>query len=163
MVMFLSACSGASQATQTAVSIISQRITPSPQAIETTPTRTATPTMSQPTAVMVPTGTPDNDPAYYFGGMEISLDNTGQTIQLKKGQNFLLNLGENYRWNVTVQPSEILSRNMKITPGIGEQGLFIARAKGTATLRAVGLPICRMAQPPCNRPDVLFQIQVLIE
>jgi hypothetical protein len=112
---------------------------------------------------LLPTPTLDNDPPYYFGGLVITLDNAGQTIPLKKGQNFLLSLGSNYQWDVTVVPVEILSRNMKITPGAGEQGLYIARQPGTATLSAVGNPICRMAQPPCERPSVLFRINVLIE
>lgn len=121
------------------------------------------PAIVPPTAPIIPSSTPDSDPAYYFGGLEITLDNAGQTIPLKKGQNFLLSLGETYQWQVAVQPAEILSRNMKITPGSGEQGLYIARAQGKATLSAVGVPMCRLAQPPCSWPDVLFQIQVLIE
>lgn len=124
----------------------------------------ASPTPVQPVAEPVsPTGTPDDDPAYYFGGMEITLDNAGQTIPLKKGQNFLLSLGTTYRWEVTVTPADLLSRNMKITPGAGEQGLYIARAPGKASLRALGNPLCRLAQPPCDWPAVLFQIQVIIE
>lgn len=121
------------------------------------------PTLPPTLEPLSPASTPDNDPAYYFGGMEITLDNAGQTIPLKKGQNFLLRLGSTYRWDVTVTPPELLSRNMKITPGEGEQGLYIARAPGKAHLRGVGNPLCRLAQPPCNWPTVLFQIQVAIE
>ena len=161
--LLLSACSGTSQTIQAPVPISPIPKTSSTQALEGVPTSTAVPAISQSSVVTLTTTTPDTDPAYYFGGLEISLDNAGQTVPLKKGQNFLLSLGDTYQWNVTVQPAEILSRNMKITPGVGEQGLFIARANGKAILRAVGIPMCRLAQPPCTWPDVLFQIQVLIE
>lgn len=75
----------------------------------------------------------------------------------------MLSLGDNYQWDVTITPQGLLTRNMKITPGVGEQGLYIARAKGQVTFRAVGNPMCRLAQPPCTWPSVLFQMEVLIE
>lgn len=136
---------------------------PSGTPIPTVMVSSPAPTEPQPQVDLLPTPTSDNDPSYYFGGLVITLDNAGQTISLKKGQNFLLSLGNNYQWEVTVDPPGTLSRNMKITPGSGEQGLYIARKPGKAILRAVGNPICRLAQPPCTWPSVLFQINVLIE
>ena len=123
----------------------------------------ATPLPATATPVPAPSMTPNNDPDYYYGGMVITMNDAGRTILLKKRQNFLLSLGKNYNWQVVVEPDHIISTNANITPEPGDQGIFIARDSGKAVLRAVGEPLCRYAQPPCVRPNVLFQIEVQVE
>ncbi len=110
-----------------------------------------------------PTATRNEDPDYYYGGLTVSLDNVGQTVSLRKGQSFLLDLGEEYEWRVEVGPQSIISQNVKITPEPGEQGVFVARERGQAVLHAVGEPACRQAQPPCGRPSILFQVTIVVE
>ena len=111
----------------------------------------------------LPTATQNYDPDYYYGGLTVTMDYVGQTVPLRKGQSFLLDLGEAYEWQVEVGPEDIISQNVKITPEPGEQGVFVARERGKAVLHAVGEPACHQAQPPCERPSVLFQVDILVE
>lgn len=123
-------------------------------------TSTITPTQTEPP---IPTATPNNDPDYFYGGMLITLDSVGQTIEMKKNQTLLLSLGENYVWNIQFVPEQVVSRNMKITPEPGEQGVFITRQAGVTELRAVGEPKCRFDQVPCARPSVLFKVKIVVQ
>lgn len=109
------------------------------------------------------TPTTSNDPDYYYGGILITLDSVGQTVLMKPSNTFVLNLGDNYDWRVAIDPPDIASQNMKVTPGPGEQGIFIARKHGEAVIRAVGTPKCLKTDPPCSRPSVLFQVEIRVE
>ena len=140
-----------------------------------TPTHTFTPpqvvvmihTLSPtpvPTQMILSTATvtPNGDPSNYYGGFLVTMDYVGQTIAMQKGQSFLLSLTDFYVWQVDIIPAEVLSKNQKITPAKGEQGVFIARKAGKTTLKAVGKPICRDATPACERPDILFTLHVVV-
>ncbi len=127
-----------------------------------TPKPTATQrTSAAPAATLTPTL--NFDPEYYNGGLTVTLDYVGQTVPLRTGQSFLLALGNEYDWSVEISPPEVVSVNMKITPEPGEQGVFVAREKGRAALKAVGVPTCRSDQPACSRPDILFQMAILVQ
>lgn len=126
--------------------------------------RTPTPSRT-PAAVTTPTptATKNLDPAFYYGGLTVTMDDVGQVVALRRGQSFSLYLGGEYTWQVESNPEYLISQNLKITPAPGEQGIFIARERGTGILKAVGEPACRQAQPPCERPSILFQVSVVIE
>ena len=124
--------------------------------------RTPVPTPTQ-TVTPLPTPTESNDPDFYFGGLMITLDNVGQIVKLRRGHDFLLVLGEGYTWEVKIEPERLVTRNMKITPEPGEQGVYVARETGEAKLTAIGTPGCRTADPPCARPDLLFHFFIVIE
>lgn len=123
--------------------------------------RSPVPTLTA--AIPTPTPTENLDPDYYFGGMMITLDDVGKTISLKEGQDFYLSLGETYRWNVLIDPPGLASRNLKITPEPGDQGIYIARETGLGVLRATGTAGCRMENPPCALPDLLFELYIVVE
>jgi predicted secreted protein len=93
----------------------------------------------------------------------VTLDENGGTITLKIGERFLLELGENYDWTVTVADQTILSRVVNVTVVRGAQGLYEAHKPGTTKLTAVGDPFCRKAQPPCAAPSLLFEIEVIVK
>ncbi len=122
-----------------------------------------TPVPAATATLPIPTPTANLDPLYYFGGMMITLDDVGKTVSLKEGQDFYLSLGEHYQWTIEIEPSGLASQNMNITPEPGDQGLYIARETGRGVLRATGVPDCRQATPPCARPDILFEIFLVIE
>lgn len=131
--------------------------TVTPSAIVSPVAATASPAMAQPLL----TETPDlgaEDLSAYYDGLVITLDYVGQTIAILVGQGILLRLGEDFDWSVSVEPDGVLTQNRKITPEPGEQGVFIARKKGTAVLSAVGNPVCWAEDPPCLRPSVLFKV-----
>jgi hypothetical protein len=126
-----------------------------------TPKPTATQTSAAPAATLTPTL--NFDPDYYTGGLTVTLDYVGKIVPLRTGQSFLLALGNEYSWSIEISPPDIVGRNMKITPEPGDQGVFVAREKGKAALKAVGVPTCRSEKPACSRPDILFQMAILVE
>lgn len=116
-----------------------------------------------PTEVVVSDDLESGDLPDYYGGTVITLDYVGQTIFMKPGQGFLLQLGDSFDWEITVDPPEVLTVNQRYVPLEGEQGVWIARQEGKAALRAVGSPRCLQNSPPCARPNVLFTLKVEVE
>lgn len=92
----------------------------------------------------------------------VTLADDGQTITLQPGQRFLLDLGADYNWTVTVDDPAIVSRVVNVLTIRGSQGLYEAHQPGRTTLSATGDPICRQAQPPCGAPSRLFRLQVVV-
>lgn len=124
------------------------------------PVRTPTPNK-----LAANTSTPEDgveDLSDYYGGLVITLDHVGQTIDMIPGQGFLLRLGDEYAWTVSIEPAELLTINRKITPELTEQGVYIARKKGKAYLSAIGVPGCKQLSPPCSRPNVLYRLMINI-
>jgi hypothetical protein len=107
-------------------------------------------------ATATPPATPPPAPA-------VTLDDNGKTISLQVGQQFLLDLGEEYTWTVTVADPAIVSRVVNVTVIRGAQGLYEAHQAGSTTLTAVGDPVCRQAQPPCAAPSIQFQIDITVQ
>jgi carboxyl-terminal processing protease len=102
-------------------------------------------------------------PGAASGGSEaapqtVTLDNEGQTITVKVGERFLLKLGEEYDWTVTVADQTVLSRVKNVMVVRGAQGLYEATKAGSTTLTASGDPVCRQSQPPCATPSRMFEI-----
>lgn len=137
------------------------RVTPQPS-----PTVALPPT---PTLEVLPTSAPivddpgSSDLPDYYGGLVITLDYVGQTIFMKPGHGFLFSLGDSFDWQITVDPPEVVTINQRYLPQPGEQGVWIAREKGKAMVRAVGSPRCLKNDPPCARPNVLFTLYVEVE
>jgi photosystem II stability/assembly factor-like uncharacterized protein len=92
----------------------------------------------------------------------VTLADDGQTITLRVGQRFLLDLGADYEWTVTVDDPAVVSRVVNVLTIRGSQGLYEAHQPGRTTLGATGDPICRQAQPPCGAPSRLFRLQVVV-
>lgn len=116
-----------------------------------------------PTDTPGPTNTPNRDPAYFYGSLTINLDYAGQTVDLKRGESFLLDLSQFFTWQISFDPVDLVSRNMKITPEPGQQGVFVARKRGKTTMQAIGEPVCRQENPPCSRPAVLFSVNLVVK
>jgi hypothetical protein len=93
----------------------------------------------------------------------ITLANDGETITLHVDEQFLLKLGEECDWTVTVADQSIVSRVVNITVVRGAQGVYEAHKAGSTTLTATGDPVCRQLQPPCAMPSRLFQINMVVQ
>ncbi|MCX9010995.1 MAG: hypothetical protein OIN66_07730 [Candidatus Methanoperedens sp.] len=93
-------------------------------------------------------------------GRIITLADDGKTITLQVNETFLLKLGEEYDWNVTVDDQTVLSRVVNVLVVRGAQGIYEAHKPGKATLTAVGDPFCRKAIPPCAAPSRQFRLRV---
>jgi hypothetical protein len=92
----------------------------------------------------------------------VTLNEDGQTVQMRVGDRFLLALGEGYDWTVEVADPSVLSRVIGVLTVRGSQGLYEAHKAGTTTLTATGDPPCRRAQPACAAPSRLFQVTVIV-
>ena len=68
-----------------------------------------------------------------------------------------------YEWNVTVDNQNVVALKMGVLVIKGAQGLFDALAPGTATLTAVGDPLCRKSTPPCMIPTILFKVTLVVQ
>jgi carboxyl-terminal processing protease len=93
----------------------------------------------------------------------VTLNDEGRMITMKVGESFLLKLGEEYDWTVTIANQTILSRAKNVMVVRGAQGLYEASKTGNTTLAATGDPVCRQSQPSCAMPSRLFEIKVEVQ
>jgi hypothetical protein len=93
---------------------------------------------------------------------DVTLADNGKIIHMVVGQSFLLKLGLNYDWNISVSDLNVISRVKNIAVIVGAQGIYDALAKGTAVLSVVGDPQCRTATPPCASPTIMFSVTVIV-
>lgn len=125
-------------------------------------TPTAVPASTVEPVTPVPTGENTVEPLP-DGQMVVTLDDRGKTISMAVGESFLLKLGEQYTWEVTVSDEAVLSRVKNIAVIRGAQGVYQANQPGTATLSASGDPVCRQSQPPCGMPSILVDFTVVVK
>jgi hypothetical protein len=94
--------------------------------------------------------------------MDVTLADDQQTLTMNAGQNFTLDLGEGYDWEVSIDNPAIISRDPSIPPVPGSQGVFHAARAGQTRLRASGTPPCRQAKPPCGLPSRTFTLNLAV-
>ena len=131
---------------------------PSPSAT-TVPSPSPAPTLPSPTPPVV-TATPAAIPRN--GPLTVTLADAGKTVQLKVGGGFLLALGEGFDWNVTIADQSIVSRQINIAVIRGAQGVYNAHKAGKTTLTAVGDPLCRATNPPCELPSRVVTVTIVV-
>ncbi|MDD5341439.1 MAG: hypothetical protein PHC97_03330 [Patescibacteria group bacterium] len=99
--------------------------------------------------------------AQTVGSSNITLADNNKTINMKVGDNFLLDLGDQvYNWAISVSDQSVVSREVNILVIRGAQGVYKAHKAGSATLTAVGDPLCRQSKPACAIPSILFTLKV---
>lgn len=101
-----------------------------------------------------PTTTPE--------GRIITLADDGQTITLQVNETFLLQLGEGYDWNITIDDQTIIRSVVNVLVVKGAQGIYMAHKEGRSSLTAFGEPVCRRVQPACGAPSREFRIHVAV-
>jgi hypothetical protein len=92
----------------------------------------------------------------------ITLDDDQKTITLQVDETVLLNLGEGYDWNISIDDQMVISREVNVMVIRGAQGIYRAHTPGRATLTAVGDPLCRKSVPACGAPSRLFRLNVVV-
>jgi hypothetical protein len=140
--------------------------TSAPAAGETDGTEPAREEIVEAAKLPEPTETPDpgaNDLPDYYGGLVINLDYVGQTLSMRPKQGFLLRLGDEFTWTVSLSPADVVTANNKVSLDLSEQGVFVARKRGYVTLTAIGTPTCLRQEPPCTRPNVLYKMFIVVE
>jgi len=119
-----------------------------------------------PTATDSPTSLPGTQ-------LTITQADNGRTISLAVGDRVLLDLGGSLNWNVRIDNPAVLaplpdnppmpSPSIGVAPPVpAAQGIFEARAGGTATLTATGTPIC-LPDQACPQFLVLFKVTFVVE
>ncbi len=106
---------------------------------------------------------PSSTPPPAASSQTVTLADNGKTITLRVGDSFLLQLGEDYNWTPTVDDQTIVSRAKNITVVQGAQGVYDALKAGKTTLTAAGDPPCLQLTPPCKRPSIVFEIQIVVQ
>jgi predicted secreted protein len=95
-------------------------------------------------------------------GLTVTMADDGKTIPLAVGQRFLLSLGQDFDWTVTVDDPNIVSRVVNITVVKSAQGVYEANKVGTTALHATGVIIC----PPgkvCSQIALAFRVQMVVQ
>jgi hypothetical protein len=93
---------------------------------------------------------------------DVTLADTGKIIHMTVGQSFLLNLGLNYDWSISISDQNVISRVKNIAVIVGAQGIYDALTKGTTILSAVGDPQCRTATPACASSSIMFSVTIIV-
>lgn len=119
------------------------------------------PTPTQPPVIIPPTQEPTLTPGELT--RTVTLEDNGATLILTPGDRFLLELGDQYNWTVTVADPSVVSRVVNITVVKGAQGVYQALKAGNTMLTATGDPLCRQSTPPCELPSILFTLQIVVQ
>jgi len=94
------------------------------------------------------------------GAKIVTHEQNNQAISLKKGQRFLLKLGDSHDWSVDISNQTVVSRVMNVMVIRGAQGLYQAHNIGTTTLTDTGDPVCYKETPRCLTPSIVFRLGI---
>jgi hypothetical protein len=92
----------------------------------------------------------------------ITLQDNNNLIHLNKGDSFLLKLGDNFNWNVSIDNQTVVSRVPNVMVIRGAQGIYDAHNAGEAVLTAIGDPACRLTIPQCEIASVMFRLDIVV-
>ncbi len=95
-------------------------------------------------------------------GLTITQADNGKTIDVADGGDFLLKLGSDYDWSITIDNPDVVSRVVNIMVVKGAQGVYQAHQPGHAILSATGTPICPAGQM-CSNLALAFQVQINVQ
>ncbi|VVB88201.1 Uncharacterised protein [uncultured archaeon] len=109
-----------------------------------------------------PETTPAEPAGTAQGARTVTLADDGKTITLEVNETFLLNLGQEYDWNISIDDQTVISREVNVLVVRGAQGIYRAHKPGRATLIAAGDPACRKSVPPCAVPSRQFRVYVVV-
>ncbi len=90
----------------------------------------------------------------------VTLADSGGTIQMKVGDSFLLKLGNEYTWQISLSNQDVIGLRKGVQVILGAQGIYDALQPGTVQLTATGDPQCRQSTPPCAAPSILFSVTI---
>jgi len=116
------------------------------------PAQTGTPTPDTLTPTVEPTGTGDQN--------IVTLEDNGKVLHLGVGENFLLKLGNEYTWDISISDPSVIERVKNVMVILGAQGIYDAVKQGTTVLSATGDPVCNQAVPSCKAPSIQFSITI---
>lgn len=109
------------------------------------------------TTIPIHTPTPLHSPKV------ITLQDQQQTIYMRVGETFILQLGDAHTWSMRIDNERIIAQQRLAPVPPESQGLFTALEIGTTMMEANGTPLCAKADPPCMQPDILFQLTIVVQ
>jgi hypothetical protein len=115
---------------------------------------------SSPTATV--TATPTATATDRGAAPVVILAENGSALNLAVGDHFLLDLGSAFTWSVNFNPPLIVAKANDLSQPANTQGYYSAIAAGQTLLTAVGTPTCRNTVPQCERPSILFRLNILV-
>lgn len=93
----------------------------------------------------------------------VTLADAGKTISLKVGEGFLLKLGNEYTWSISLSNPDVISLRKGVMVILGAQGIYDALKPGTVELSATGDPQCRQSVPACAAPSIQFSVTIEVQ
>ena len=103
------------------------------------------------------------DPEFNGKSVTVTLDDNGKTITLAQGDRLLLQLGEDYTWELSISDQAVLSRVMGVMLIRGAQGLYDTLFRGKSVITGQGDPTCLSEQPACLKPSIQFEVTVIVQ
>ena len=91
-----------------------------------------------------------------------SADN-GKLINIKKGESVVLKLDGSYDWRIDINNKTVIDSDYSDIRYSGSQGVYKADNSGETKLTGVGDPVCRLLEPPCMSPSILFQLNINVK
>jgi hypothetical protein len=91
----------------------------------------------------------------------VTYADNGETITLRVGDRFLLKLGDQFEWQVSVVDPTVVSRVVNLLVVKGAQGVCEANKTGETALSATGTVVC-LAQQACPVLAVSFKLHIIV-
>ena len=90
----------------------------------------------------------------------VTLEDSGKSINIKKGERFFLKLGSSFDWDVQIDNQTVASIvNTSVVKDA--QGVYEVHNIGNATITGVGNPWCHTSSPPCEIHSILFKANII--
>jgi len=102
-------------------------------------------------------------PSPLTGPVTITVKDNQQTLNLRVGDSFTLDLGALFIWDVQIGDQQIIARVSDQHATDGAPQRYKAFAPGQTALRATGDPRCRRAQPACMAPSISFHLTIIVQ
>jgi hypothetical protein len=93
----------------------------------------------------------------------LTMQDSGQTINLELRQRFELALDAKYTWVLQAFDRTVLKQVVDITAVPGYQGVYEGIGAGETKFEAVAIAMCKDDPIPCSKPDLKFSITVQVQ
>ena len=106
-----------------------------------------------------------SDPFAFFTGLTLTLEDAGKLIHLKVGEQFLLvvKLDDRYDVSVTLVDEAIVKKIADVGLPAGGQAIYEAQHAGQTQLSVALNPKCAKLTPPCHILTMGYQFNLIVE
>lgn len=127
-------------------------------------TATTTPSATiAPAPTTTGSGSTSDDAGTMGSTRTVTAADSDTTIHLKVGDTFVLKLGDDKNWsNVAVDNTNVIGTVATFAAIPGAQGMYVAKAAGTATITAVGTAICNPGEM-CPQYALLYKVTFVVD